>query len=172
MKKTIILIIFIIVLSLFPLYQLYALNNVALQNTKIESFTMNRYLQFEIQGTAELYNPSLIPITINNIYYSGSIKDQEVFEGTMTGMTIRAGEAVQFPFAEEIDWVPDQETVVEILQGKNVTLIINTKTHVSYLYLLTLTGEKEINIPLTTVVRPYVEEQVAVVSEFLVTQFW
>lgn len=122
---------------------------------------MNSKLLFTVDGTGELYNPSEIPVTIKEIKYIGRIKNETVFQGTIAGMTIGAGEKVEFPFNEEIDWVPDKETVQEILAGQNVTLIIHTEADASYLYFFTVTGGKEVEISITELVEPYVEAQVA-----------
>ncbi len=169
MNKVILTLVTLFVLSIFPIYQLLALNNIQIQNFTIENFGMNNHLLFTVQGTGQLYNPSVIPVTIKEITYVGAIKNETVFEGTIAGMTIGAGEKVEFPFSEEIDWVPDQETVKEILAGENVTLIIHTKSRASYLYFFTLTGEKEVNISLTEQVKPYVEEQVALLFNKMVS---
>ena len=167
MKKVLLIILLISILSIFPIYQLIALNNVAIQNFTIKDFGMNSRLLFTVEGAGELYNPGMIPVTIREINYIGTIKNETVFEGAIAGMTIPAGEAVEFPFSEEIDWVPDAGTVQEILAGQNVTLVIYTEADVSYLYFFTVTGEKEIELSITQLVKPYVEAQVAALSEKL-----
>jgi hypothetical protein len=161
MNKIILALVTIFMLSIFPIYQLFALNNIQIQSFTVDNFGMNNKLLFTVDGTGTLYNPSEISVTIKEINYIGTIKNEAVFEGTIPGMTIGAGESVEFPFSEEIDWVPDKETVEEVLAGQNVTLVLHTEAHASYLYFFTVTGEKDVEISITKVVKPYVEAQVA-----------
>ncbi|MEK6867529.1 MAG: hypothetical protein AABX98_01775 [Nanoarchaeota archaeon] len=169
MNKIIIIIVTIFLVSIFPIYQLLALNNIQIQNFTIDNFGMNRKLLFTVEGTGELYNPGIIPVTIKEIRYIGTIKEEIVLEGTIETINIPAGETATFSLNEEIDWVPDAATVEEILAGQNVTLVIQTEADASYLYFFTVTGEKDVEISITRLLKPYVEEQVAALSEKLLS---
>ncbi len=171
MKKKIIIIFIILLLSIFPLYQLYALNSIEMQNFQITEVSMNRNLQFTIKGEGTLYNPALIPVTIKQIQYVGTIKDEVVLEGTIETVKISAQETASFSLNDEIEWVPDQETMVLIAAGKNVTMNIVIDADTSYLYLFTVKGHKEISINIGKLARPYIEAQMVKVSETLAALF-
>ncbi len=167
MKKFLIIIGVLILLTLFPLYQLYAISLVEIQSLKIEKITLDHSLQFILVGTAEVYNPSLVPVTIKQFAYTGIIKNEKVLEGARDAMTIPARESVTLPFTAEMTWVPDTETALDILAGKKVTLTLKIEAEASYLYFFTITGTKKVEISLSTFLKPYVEEQLATITKKL-----
>lgn len=171
MKKIIIIVGIILLLSIFPFYQLYALNSIEMQDFKITEVGMNRNLQFTIEAEGTVSNPSAIPVTIKEIQYTGTIKEETVLEGTIETIKIPAGETAVFSLNDEIEWVPDQETMVQIAAGKNVTLDIGIDADAAYLYFFTVTGHTETSINLGKLVRPYVEEQMAKVTKTLAALF-
>jgi LEA14-like dessication related protein len=160
MKKILITIIIILLLAIFPLYQLYALNQISIQNFQIHQIEMNNRLQFEVEGSLELYNPSAIPVTLRDITYIATINGEEVFSGVIEGTTIAAKEATPTSFTHIIDWVPEEDTIQEILAGEDIIMIIDTEARVSYLYFFTVTGEKSIKINITNMVKPYIQQLV------------
>ena len=157
----------LLLLAIFPLYQLYALNNTKVQSFMIEKVSMDKSLLFVIDGEIVVANPSAIPVTIKQIDYTGIIENEAVFNGTLKGQTVPAGGNVSFQFSQEIDWVPDSDTAVAIVSGKSITLTIHVKPQASYLYLFTLTGKKEINIEISKLLKPYIEKQIANVNKLL-----
>jgi hypothetical protein len=128
---------------------------------------MNNRLQFEVEGSLELYNPSAIPLTIREVTYTATIYGEEVFSGTIAGTSIEAGEASPTSFIHTIDWVPEEETIKEILAGEDVIMVIETEASASYLYFFTVTGEKTININITNMIKPYVEEMMTSITSML-----
>ena len=171
MKKIIFIASVIFLVLLFPLYQLYALNEVEMQDFKITEVGMNRNLQFTIEGTGTIYNPALIPVTIKEIRYVGTIKEETVLEGTIETIKIPAGGTANFSLSDEIDWVPDQETMVLIAAGKNVTMEIVIDADAAYLYFFTVTGHQETSMNIGKLARPYVEAQMAKVTNTLAALF-
>ncbi|MBI5001846.1 hypothetical protein HZC31_00510 [Candidatus Woesearchaeota archaeon] len=167
MKKIILIASVIFLVLLFPIYQLYALNSVEMQDFEITEVGMNRNLQFTIEGEGVLSNPSAIPVTIKEIRYVGTIKEETVLEGTIETIKIPAGETATFSLNDEIEWVPDQETMVLIVAGKNVTMDIKVDADASYLAFFTLTGHTEKSINIGKLARPYVEAQMAKVTDTL-----
>lgn len=161
----------ILLLSIFPLYQLYALNSIEMQDFQITEVSMNRNLQFTIKGEGTLYNPSLIPLVIRQIQYVGTIKDEVVLEGTIKTVKISAQKTATFSLNDEIKWVPDQETMMLIAAGKNVTMNIVIDADASYLYLFTVKSHKETSINIGKLARPYVEAQMTKVTETLTALF-
>ncbi|PIN78252.1 hypothetical protein COV16_06140 [Candidatus Woesearchaeota archaeon CG10_big_fil_rev_8_21_14_0_10_34_8] len=160
-KKTLLItIIIIIILLAYPLYNLYALNNVEIQNFTIESIGMNNQLQFEVGGSLNVYNPNLISVTIKQIEYVGYIKGERVLSGTFQGNKIPAKESMPLQFTNTIEWVPDEETIHEIIAGEEVIMTIDVKADASYLNLFTVSGNKEIDINITKMVQPYVKQQI------------
>ncbi len=150
---------------LFAGYQLYALNTIDSQNLKIESIGMNKNLELTLSGNGELINPSFIPVTIKKIDYAGYIKNEQVFNGTIPEVTIPAQSSVEFSFTAISAWVPDEETVLEVIAGKEVILTVKTNAKVSYLYLFTLTGEEQTETNIAKKLKPFIEDQLAAVSE-------
>ncbi len=132
---------------------------------------MNRNLQFTIEGEGTVYNPSAIPVTIREIRYAGTIKEETVLEGTIETIKIPTGETATFSLNDEIEWVPDQETMVLIAAGKNVTMEITIDADASYLYFFTVTGHTETSINIGKLARPYVEEQMKKVTTTLAALF-
>lgn len=164
MKKSLIIIGITILILAFPLYQLYALNTLVIQNFTIEYLSINHRLEFVLEGSFEIYNPHTIPLTIKQIEYIGAIKEEQLFEGAIQGATIPAKQAVSFSFNQTIDWVPDQETMLEILEGKEVPLHLEAEVDASFLYLFTMTGKKEISFDVADLLKPYVEEQIKAIT--------
>lgn len=156
-----------LLLLTFPFYQLYALNNVEMESYDIEQITMNQNLLFVIDGSITLSNPSYIPVTVREIPYVGYIDQKEVFRGSLTGQTIPAGTNATFPFNQEIDWVPDTQTALAILQGEEVTVTIHAKPAASYFILFTIHSEKEVSFDIAEMIQPYVQEQIASMSSLL-----
>ena len=172
MKKIIIIAsVIILLLSIFPLYQLYVLNSVEMQDFEITEVGMNRNLQFTIEGIGTLSNPSAIPVTIREIRYVGTIKEETVLEGTIGTIKIPAGGTANFSLSDEIEWVPDQETMVLIAAGKNVTMDMVIDADASYLYFFTVTGHTETSINIGKLARPYVEAQMARLTDTLAALF-
>jgi LEA14-like dessication related protein len=166
-KKILIVIAVIILLLVFPLYQLYALNSTTIQNFQIHHIEMNNRLQFEVEGSFDVYNPSFISITVKEVTYSATIDNEEVFVGTLQPGTITSKTATEQTFIHTIDWVPDEATVQDILNDEDIILVIETDAKGSYLYFFTLSGEKTIEINITQMVKPYVEEMVNSLTKLL-----
>lgn len=142
-----------------------------MQDFQITEVGMNRNLQFTIQGVGTVYNPSAIPVTIKEIRYTGTIKEETVLEGTIEAIKIPAGGTATFSLDDEIEWVPNQETMVLITAGKNVTMDIIIDADAAYLSLFTVTGHTETSINLGKLARPYVEAQMAKVTNTLAALF-
>jgi len=164
MKKIIIAIITLIILALFPLYQLHALNGIEMQSFAITKVSLNKNLQFFVEGSGELYNPSLIPVTIKEIRYEAYVNNEQMMNGTISGKTIPAQSAESFIFSQQIDWVPDIDTALQITAGKNVTMTIQTEADVSYLSIFTITGKKQTTINIGRILRPVLEKQITAIS--------
>lgn len=168
MKKICLIILLVIpLLLIFPIYQLFALNSVEIKTITIENFGMNRNLFFTIDGTVEAYNPTLIPVTIKKIDYEGYIENEKVLEGSLEGQTIPAKAIATFSFGEEIEWAPTPDTALAIIDGKNLTLSLKMSAEASYLYFFTIRGNKEADIDIAALLKPYVQKQIAEVNEFL-----
>lgn len=165
-KKTIIILVSILVLFLIIAgYQLYALNSVYSANVKINQLGINNNLELTVSGTGELINPSFIPVTIRQIEYAGYIKDEQVFNGTIPEITIPSKSTVEFSFAATSAWVPDEETVLEVLAGKQVLLKVETEAKVSYLVFFTLSSAEQKETNVTSKLKPFVQQQLDAVSE-------
>lgn len=168
MKKICLIILLVIPLLLvFPIYQLFALNSVEIQSFTIENFGMNRNLFFTIDGTVEADNPSLIPITIKKIEYEGYIENEKVLEGSLEGQTIPAKATATFSFDEEIEWAPTPDIALAIIDGKNLTVTLKMQPQVSFIYFFTITGEKEADIDIASLLKPYVQKQIAALNEMV-----
>ncbi len=167
MKKLIIAISIIILLLIFPIYQLYALNAVSVQNFQIQRMMLNNHLQFEVEGSLELYNPSTIPITIKEIMYTATIDNEEVFNGTIAATTIASMASYPITFKHTINWIPNEETLQNILAGEDVTMVIETRASSAYLMVFTLKREKTIKINITQMIRPSIEEYMRSVTKML-----
>ena len=142
-----------------------------MQDFEITEVGMNRNLQFTIEGIGTLSNPSAIPVTIREIRYVGTIKEETVLEGTIGTIKIPAGGTANFSLSDEIEWVPDQETMVLIAAGKNVTMDMVIDADASYLYFFTVTGHTETSINIGKLARPYVEAQMARLTDTLAALF-
>lgn len=142
-----------------------------MQDFQIIEAGMNRNLQFTIRGVGTIYNPSVIPVTIKKIQYSGTIKEETVLEGTIETIKIPAKGTATFSLDDEIEWVPDQETMVLIAAGKNVMIDIQIDADASYLYFFTITGHTEKSINIGKLAKPYIEAQMAKVTDTLVALF-
>lgn len=167
MKRILIILCLILLLLAFPLYQLFALNSVEIKTITIDNFGMNSNLFFTIDGSVEAYNPSFIPVTIKKIDYEGYIEEEKVLEGTLEGQIIPAEATATFPFDEEIEWAPTPDTALAIIDGSNLTLTLKMNPQVSYLYLFTITGEKEADINIAALLKPYVQQQIAALNEMV-----
>lgn len=159
MKNPLIILTIIILLFIPPLYQLYALNTLLIQNVTIEHISINHRLEFVLEGRFEIYNPHSIPLTIKKIKYTASIKEEQLFAGTIDGATIPAKQSTSFSFNQTFAWVPDQETMQDILRGEEVSLDLEAEVDASFLYLFTITGKKELPVDVADLLKPYVEEQ-------------
>ncbi len=169
MKKISIVIIGIIALIIlaFPLYQLYALNAIEIQSFAISKVSLSNNLQFFVEGSGELYNPSLIPVTIKEIRYEAYVNNGLIMNGAIKGKTIPAKSAELFIFSQQIEWIPDIDTALQITAGKNVTMTIKTEADVSYLSLFAITRKKQATIDIGRIIRPVLEEQIAAISNTL-----
>ena len=150
---------------LFAGYQLYVLDSVYSKNVKIEQLGINKNMELTVTGTGELTNPSMIPVTIRQIDYAGYIKEEQVFNGTIPETRIPAHSTIQFSFTATSSWVPDEETVVEVLAGKEVILVTKTQAKVAYLSIFTLSSQEEKETNITSKLKPFVQEQINAVSE-------
>lgn len=167
MKKYLIIIIIFILLFIPPFYQLYALNTLLIQNVTIEHISVNPRLEFVLEASFEIYNPHSIPLTIKKIDYTASIKEEQLFSGTIVGATIPAKQTISFSFNQTFAWVPDQETMQDILRGEEVSLDLEAEVDASFLYLFTITGKKEFPVDVGDLLRPYVEEQITALTKKL-----
>ncbi|MFA6888743.1 MAG: hypothetical protein WC254_04580 [Candidatus Woesearchaeota archaeon] len=164
MKYVYIIIGVIILLALFPVYQLYALHAIEMQSFTITDISLSNNLQFIVNGSSELYNPSLIPVTIKEIRYEAYIGDEQILNGTVTGKKIPARSGESFTFNQQIEWIPDIETALDITAGKNVTMIIKGETDVSYLSIFTITGNQEKVIDISKIIKPVLNNQIVAIS--------
>ena len=167
MNKWILVSIVSVLILLFPLYQLYALNNVGISSYEINNIAMDKTLLFTVQGKIFVTNPSLISVTIREVPYVGYIDGQEVFSGSLDGQHIAAGTTAAFAFDQEIDWVPDTATALAVLNGKNITVTIHVEPQVAYLSFFTLHSEKEISFSISDMIKPYIQQQIASISSMI-----
>ncbi len=167
MNKWILVSIASLLILLFPLYQLYALNSVGISSYQLDNIAMDKILLFTVQGKIFVTNPSLISVTIREIPYIGYIDGQEVFSGSLDGQRIAAGATTAFAFDQEIDWVPDTATALAVLNGKNVTLVIHAAPEAAYLSVFTLHSERDISFSISEMIRPYIQQQIASISSMI-----
>ncbi len=165
MKKIIISISIIVLLLAFPLYQLYALNNVEMQSLQFSGISLDNRLHLVVSGSGNVYNPAIIPVTVKKIEYTVYFENEEIMNGTIAGKKIPAHTAESFPFEQTIDWVPDVDTALKITSGKNVTATIFVNADVSYLYFFTITGKKQQDIEIGKILKPVIQKQIAAVSD-------
>lgn len=149
---------------LFPLYQLWVLNSTEITAFHIDEISMNKNLLFVVDGSVIVQNPSLLAVTVRQVSYTGFIAGEQVFTGELPGQTIPAQGNATFFFSQEIDWVPDTETALAILDGEDVTVTIHLEPQAAYLYFFTLHSEEEITFSLTDLIAPYIREQIATLS--------
>ncbi len=128
---------------------------------------MNRNLLFTIDGQVTAKNPHAISVTIRKISYKGYIDNEIVFTGELAGQTIPPKGNATFFFSQEINWVPDKDTAIAIMEGNDVVLTVFIEPEAAYLYFFTITGEKELHFNIADYLVPYIREQLASLSSII-----
>jgi hypothetical protein len=95
-------------------------------------------------GEIEVVNSGFLPARVDRITYEAYLEgvDGLIATGELTGGTLRAGEAKNFPFIVNVEWVPSLETAMDLFFSEKTSAVVNGTVH-----LVELKGLLSIEIP-------------------------
>lgn len=127
MKKWVIILLAVfgvlMLLSLYPLLYLIALNKVIIEDVVISRLIFEKE-GLVLEGTLLFHNPGIVSVIIDRIEYAFLLNNtgEELGTGTIAGTTIPAGGTAELPFKKIVDWQPSLDTALELLKAKKVIL--------------------------------------------------
>jgi hypothetical protein len=146
-KKWIIPVVIVVVILLavagYYGYYFYALSQLQVTDVHLKKFTEFSLKGFSFDGSIELYNPSLISVTVEKIDY------QVIFEPTQQVLSVDsipekvvpARNSARIPFNKSIRWAPALSLILELATSDkpvNVMLVGDVKVtesiHLPFVY--------------------------------------
>ena len=164
MKKWIIAIIiltivFLLLLSIYPILYLTALNNVAIENVVISKLSFGQQ-GLTLEGTLEFSNPGLVDVTLDKIAYQFILNNtkEQLGSGEIQGTLIPAKGNAELPFKKVIDWKPGIDDAVALLKAKKVILTIQGTASAKFLG-RTFSSPFTMHINVNAYLQQYVQQQ-------------
>ena len=132
------LIFFIVLLLLsgsFLGYNLYALHSLHVQDVVLKQVSVADNLRLHLALQFTIVNPSFVDVTIRDISYQAFLPlyQQDLFSGVLAGQTIPARGSAVFFVDDDLSWIPDLATLLDIMKHEHLPATIATTTTVDYL---------------------------------------
>ncbi|MBI1969464.1 LEA type 2 family protein [Candidatus Woesearchaeota archaeon] len=126
--------VFLGLISLYPILYLTALNNVAIENAIISKLGFGQE-GLTLEGTLEFSNPGLVDVMLDKIEYQFILNNtkEQLGSGEIQGIFIPAKGNAELPFKKVIEWKPGIDDAVELLKAKKVILTIQGTVSAKFL---------------------------------------
>jgi LEA14-like dessication related protein len=112
-----ILIFVLIILIIYAGLWIYSLSKIEVKNVNIDSLQDLSLTGFTLGGNLEIYNDGIVPVTIDHINYAVTLESsgKELTRGNIIGKKIPAKKTVEFPFSNQINWIPTAEVAIGLI---------------------------------------------------------
>jgi hypothetical protein len=124
-------------------YYFYALTQLKITDVEISEFTEFNLKGFSFNGHIDMYNPSLISVSIKQIEYAVIFEptDQLLSSGVLEGTKLPSKQITRIPFQKSINWAPALSLMIQLVtedQPANIVftgkVFVTDKTAIPFVY--------------------------------------